>query len=139
MQQHRADAKSYAARGATITALTFRYAATKVLSMNPWLSLTIAIFFEIIATLMLKQSAGFTKIYWALGSIAAYIIWFWFFAPAIQALPVGVAYAIWSGIGIAAVTLISYFIFDQSLSVAQVSFIALILVGAIGLNLTTQA
>ena len=107
-------------------------------SLNPWASLSVAIVFEIAATLMLKNSDGFEKTDWAIGSIICYIICFWFFAPALKALPVGVAYAIWSGVGIAAVALISWFAFDQHLSGTQMFFIALILAGAIGLNLSTS-
>ena len=107
-------------------------------TLNPWMSLTIAIVFEIAATLMLKQSDGFQQTDWAIGSIICYIICFWFFAPALKSLPVGVAYAIWSGVGIAAVAVFSWFVFDQHLSGIQVFFIALILAGAIGLNLNTS-
>ena len=107
-------------------------------TLNPWASLSIAIVFEIAATLMLKQSDGFQQTDWAIGSIICYIICFWFFAPALKALPVGVAYAIWSGVGIAAVAVFSWFVFDQHLSNIQIFFIALILAGAIGLNLNTS-
>ena len=108
------------------------------LSFNPWAQLAIAIVFEIAATLMLKQSDGFQNTDWAIGSIICYIICFWFFAPALKALPVGVAYAIWSGVGIAAVAVFSWFVFDQNLTYVQMTFIALILASAIGLNLTTE-
>lgn len=108
------------------------------LSLNPWALLAVAIVFEIAATLMLKQSDGFQNADWAIGSIICYIICFWFFAPALKALPVGVAYAIWSGVGIAAVAVISWFIFDQHLSNWQMFFIATILASAIGLNLATD-
>lgn len=107
-------------------------------TLNPWMSLVIAIIFEIAATLMLKQSDGFQQTDWAIGSIICYIICFWFFAPALKALPVGVAYAIWSGVGIAAVAVFSWFVFDQHLSGIQIFFISLILAGAIGLNLNTS-
>lgn len=109
------------------------------LTLNPWAQLSIAIVFEIAATLMLKQSDGFQNADWAIGSIICYIICFWFFAPALKALPVGVAYAIWSGVGIGAVAVFSWFVFDQHLSGWQMFFIATILASAIGLNLTTQA
>ena len=107
------------------------------LSLNPWLQLAIAIVFEIAATMMLKQSDGFQNADWAIGSIICYIICFWFFAPALKALPVGVAYAIWSGMGIAAIAVISWFVFDLHLSGWQMFFIVAILISAIGLNLTT--
>lgn len=55
-----------------------------------------------------------------------------------KVLPVGVVYAIWSGVGIAAVSLIGIFAFDDRLSALQYVFIAMILTGAVGLNLSLQ-
>lgn len=58
-------------------------------------------------------------------------------AFAMTRIPMGVAYAVWSGLGIAAIAAIGWIVFRQNLSWAQAGFMALILVGAIGLNLTT--
>ena len=60
-------------------------------------------------------------------------------APAMKVLPVGVVYAIWSGVGIVAASLIGLYAFDERLGALQFFFIALILIGAVGLNLSTQA
>lgn len=107
--------------------------------MKAWIFLGIAIAFEIAGTSLLKASAGFTK-YWIGGlSIACYWVSFWFLAMALTKIPVGVAYAIWSGAGIAAITLIGLLVFKQGLSAVQLGFIAMILIGAIGLNLTTTS
>lgn len=105
--------------------------------MNAWILLAVAIAFEIAGTSLLKASDGFAR--WGLGmaSIACYWVCFGFLAAAIKSIPVGVAYAIWSGAGIVAIALIGWLVFRQSLTLAQTGFIALILVGAIGLNLTT--
>jgi multidrug transporter EmrE-like cation transporter len=105
--------------------------------MNAWILLVIAIAFEIAGTSLLKASDGFAR--WGLGlaSMACYWVCFGFLAAAIKTIPVGVAYAIWSGVGIVAIALIGWLVFRQSLSLAQSGFIALILIGAIGLNLTT--
>ena len=77
---------------------------------------------------------------WGFGvaSWVCYGFCFWLLAYAMTRIPVGVAYALWSGIGIVAIAAIGWVVFKQSLSAPQMSFIALILVGAIGLNLTTQ-
>jgi len=56
----------------------------------------------------------------------------------LKVIPAGVAYAIWSGLGILSITLIGLAFFDQKLSLVNYGFIALILIGAIGLNLTTE-
>lgn len=105
--------------------------------MNAWILLGIAIAFEIAGTSLLKASDGFAR--WGLGaaSMACYWVCFAFLAAAIKTIPVGVAYAIWSGVGIVAIALIGWLVFRQSLSMAQTGFILLILAGAIGLNLTT--
>ena len=58
-------------------------------------------------------------------------------APALKSIPVGVAYAIWAGVGIVAVAAIGTVAFGQKLGAAQLGFMAMILVGAVGLRLTT--
>ncbi|MFC4293161.1 DMT family transporter [Sphingorhabdus arenilitoris] len=106
--------------------------------MNPWILLAVAIIFEIAGTSFLKASDGFTR--WGIGaaSIACYWVCFAFLALAITKIPVGVAYAIWSGAGILAIALIGWLIFKQNLSAVQMGCIALIIVGAVGLNMTTH-
>ncbi len=106
--------------------------------MNAWMLLAVAIIFEILGTSLLKASDGFTR--WGIGaaSIACYWICFAFLAVAIKSIPVGVAYAIWSGVGIVAITIIGFVVFRQNLGFMQIGCIALIAIGAIGLNLTTQ-
>lgn len=105
--------------------------------MKAWIFLGVAIVFEIAGTSLLKVSDGFTR--YGIGglSIACYWVSFWFLAMVLTKIPVGVAYAIWSGIGIAVIALIGWLVFRQGLSLVQIGFIGLILVGAIGLNLTT--
>lgn len=106
--------------------------------MNAWMFLGLAIAFEVSGTMLLKASNGFEKVGIGMASIACYSLCFWLLAPAIKVIPVGVAYAIWAGMGIACAAALSYFIFGQKLGLLQIGFIALILVGAIGLNLTTN-
>ncbi|MEL7487136.1 MAG: multidrug efflux SMR transporter [Pseudomonadota bacterium] len=105
--------------------------------MIAWILLVIAIAFEIVGTSLLKLSDGFEKPLWGGLAIASYWGSFSFLAPALKAIPVGVAYAIWSGVGIVAIAIIGYFFFDQRLSLLQYFFIATILFGAVGLRLTT--
>ncbi|NCN85177.1 MAG: multidrug efflux SMR transporter [Sphingomonadales bacterium] len=106
--------------------------------MKIWIFLGIAILFEVAGTSMLKASAGFTKMAFAGGAMLAYWVSFWFLSIALVKIPVGVAYAIWSGAGICLITVIGWLVFRQSLSMMQIGFIGLILVGAIGLNLSTD-
>jgi small multidrug resistance pump len=74
---------------------------------------------------------------YGVGAMAGYGVCFWLLAFAMTRIPMGVAYAVWSGLGIVAIAVIGWVVFRQSLTLAQAGFIALILIGAIGLNLTT--
>lgn len=107
--------------------------------MTAWLSLLLAIAFEIAGTALLKLSNGFENMMWGGLSLLAYWASLWFLAPAIKVIPIGVAYAIWAGVGIMAVAVIGYFFFDQRLQMLQYFFIAMILIGAVGLRLTMKA
>lgn len=106
--------------------------------MGAWGYLAAAIMLEILATTFLKLSDGFAKWYWGVLSIMLYSACFWVMAPALKILPVGVVYAIWSGAGIVAITVIGAFFFDERLALLQFLFIAMILIGAVGLQLTTH-
>ncbi len=85
---------------------------------------------------MLKMSDGFAKWHFGVMALILYSACFWMLAPAMKVLPVGVVYAIWSGVGIVAISLIGLFAFDERLGALQFAFIAMILIGAVGLNLT---
>ncbi len=106
--------------------------------MSAWFYLSLAIVFEVSGTLLLKYSDGFEKVGLGMASIACYSVCFWLLAPAIKVIPVGVAYAIWAGMGILTISILSIFLFGQKLGGPQYGFIGLILIGAVGLNLTTQ-
>ena len=106
--------------------------------MNAWILLAIAIAFEIAGTSLLKASDGFARLGFGIGSMACYWVCFGFLAVAMKSIPVGVVYAIWSGVGIVGITIIGFVVFRQSLSAVQMGFVAIIFVGAIGLNLTTN-
>lgn len=105
--------------------------------MNAWVLLAGAITLEVAATTLLKSSNGFARPLHGVASILLYSMCFWLLAFAITRIPIGVAYAIWSGVGIVAITLIGALAFRQSLTLIQIACIALIAIGAIGLNLAT--
>lgn len=107
--------------------------------MNAWIFLGLAIALEVTGTFLLKLSNGFQKWQWGALSIACYSACFWVLAPAMKALPVGVVYAVWAGVGIAAATAIGVFAFDERLGALQYLCIALILIGAVGLRISTTA
>lgn len=106
--------------------------------MSAWFFLAGAIALEVTGTFLLKLSHGFENWKWGTLSIACYSACFWFLAPAMKVLPVGIVYAIWAGVGILAAAIIGIVAFDEKLGALQYGFIALILIGAVGLNLTTQ-
>jgi len=105
--------------------------------MNPWILLGGSILLEIAATSLLKASAGFTRPVHGIASILLYSACFWLMAGVLTRLPIGVTYAVWSGVGIVAIALIGLLLFRQPLSAMQWGCIALIVAGAVGLNLAT--
>jgi multidrug transporter EmrE-like cation transporter len=107
--------------------------------MTAWILLGIAIVLEVTGTFLLKLSNGFEKWYWGALSIGCYSACFWVLAPALKVLPVGVAYAIWAGVGIIAAAALGAVVFDDKLGLVQYGCIALVILGAVGLRLTTTA
>lgn len=102
--------------------------------MNTWWILAIAIIAEVIATSALKVSEGFTRLIPSLVVVVGYSIAFYGLALTLKTIPVGVAYAIWSGMGIVLVTLIGWFLFDQKLDPAAIIGMVLIITGVVVMN-----
>ncbi len=102
--------------------------------MNTWWILAIAIIAEVIATSALKVSEGFTRLIPSLVVVVGYGIAFYGLALTLKTIPVGVAYAIWSGMGIVLVTLIGWFLFDQKLDPAAIIGMVLIIAGVVVMN-----
>ena len=107
--------------------------------MSAWGYLVFAIVLEVSGTFFLKLSNGFEKVHWGAVSLGCYLACFWVLAPAMKVLPVGVVYAIWAGAGIVAAAVIGLFAFGERLGPLQMIFMTMVLVGAIGLRLTTEA
>lgn len=100
--------------------------------MSPsWIYLILA---EVIATSALKVSNGFTRPLPSAITALGYGLAFYLLALALKTIPVGVAYAVWSGVGIVAIALIGYFVFGQALDAAALVGIGLILAGVLVLN-----
>jgi small multidrug resistance pump len=96
-----------------------------------WLYLAIAIVAEVIATSALKASNGFTRIGPVLILIAGYGVAFFLLSQTLKSIPVGIAYAIWSGVGIVLVTLIGFFLYKQKLDLPALIGIGLIILGVV--------
>jgi small multidrug resistance pump len=107
------------------------------MTLNPWLLLLGAIALEVVSTSLLNASQGMTRWGYGIAAMAGYGVCFWLLAFAMTRIPMGVAYAVWSGLGIVAIAVIGWVVFRQNLTLAQAGFMALILIGAIGLNLST--
>ena len=102
-------------------------------------ALVIAIVFEVIGTTLLKQSTGFTKLWPTVGSLVAYGVAFYLLSIVLKTMPVGIAYAIWSGLGIVLVSVIAIFIFRQSLDLAAIVGLGLIIAGILVVNLFSNS
>jgi small multidrug resistance pump len=104
-----------------------------------WLYLSIAIVAEVIATSALKAADGFTRLGPSLVVIVGYGVAFYFLSLALRGIPVGVAYAVWSGVGIVLISVIGWFAFGQTLDAAAVVGIGLIMAGVIVLNVFSRS
>lgn len=107
--------------------------------MSKWIYLTLAIFSEVMATASLKSTEGFTKFWPSVIVLVGYCAAFYFLSMTLDTIPIGVAYAIWSGVGVAAITIVSIFILDQKIDAAGIVGIGLIVVGVIVLRLFSQS
>lgn len=106
--------------------------------MKNWLILFIAIVAEVIATSALKSSEGFTKPMASIVVVLGYIIAFYCLSLTLKTIPVGIAYAVWSGVGIVLITTVAWIVFDQKLDVWGIVGIALIMSGVLVLNLLSK-
>ena len=107
--------------------------------IGAYIPLAIAIIAEIIGTSLLAASHQFTRLWPTVGMIACYGIAFYCLTLALREIPVGIAYAVWSGVGVAAIAIIGHFFFRQTLDLAAVIGIILIVTGVIVLNVFSKS
>ncbi|SDH72904.1 small multidrug resistance pump [Myroides phaeus] len=103
------------------------------------LFLLVAILLETIATSTLKASHNFTKLLPSIVTIVGYAGAFYFLSLTLRTIPIGIAYALWSGIGIVLVTIAAYFIYKQKLDVPALIGIAFIIIGVIIIQLFSKS
>lgn len=108
-------------------------------AMKHWLFLSVAIVAEVIATTALKASDSFTKLWPAVLVIAGYGVAFYFLSLTLRAIPVGIAYAVWSGVGIVLISAIAWFWHGQTLDLPAILGMALIIAGVVVLNLFSKS
>lgn len=106
--------------------------------MKSWLFLTIAIFGEVVATSALKSSEGFTKLVPSAVVVVGYGVAFYFLSLVLKSIPVGIAYAVWSGLGIVLVAAIAWIVHGQKLDAWAFVGMGLILSGVVVLNLLSK-
>ena len=106
--------------------------------MNAWFYLGVAIVSEVAATSALKASEGFTRLWPSLLVVAGYAAAFYFLSLTLKSIPVAVAYAVWSGVGIALIAIIGWLLFGQALDLPGIVGITLIVAGVLVLNLFSK-
>lgn len=104
-----------------------------------WLYLSIAILAEVIGTSALKSAEGFTRLIPSVVVVIGYGLAFYFLSLTLKSIPVGIAYAIWSGVGIVLISLTGYFLYKQSLDLPAILGMSLIISGVIVLNLFSKS
>lgn len=107
--------------------------------MNAYLALGIAIVAEVIATTALKASDSFSRPLHALIAVVGYAIAFYFLTITLRTMPTGIAYAIWSGLGIVLITIASFVVYLQTIDLPGLLGMALIVAGVVVLNVFSKS
>ncbi|MEU5911591.1 multidrug efflux SMR transporter [Micromonospora sp. NPDC047527] len=100
--------------------------------------LGIAIAAEVVATSLLKSTAGFSRLWPTLACVVGYLLAFLLLAQAVKEIPVGVAYALWSGLGTATIVAIGAVFLDEPVGLAKLAGIGLIIAGVVIVNLAGE-
>lgn len=107
--------------------------------MSHWIYLSIAIVAEVVGTSFLKSSDGFSKMLPSVIVAISYAIAFYFLSISLKSISVGVAYAVWSGVGVALISLAGLFFFGQKLDLGAILGIILIVSGVVVINLFSSS
>lgn len=103
-----------------------------------YLYLSLAIFAEVIATTLLKQSNGFKIFFPTLTSLLCYALSFYCMSICMRSMSSGIIYAIWSGVGLVLISIVAYFLYNQHLDFAAVLGMSLIILGIIIIQLYSK-
>jgi small multidrug resistance pump len=107
--------------------------------MKAWLFLAVSIVAEVAGTAALKSSEGFTRLVPSAIVVACYGVAFYFLSLTLRVIPVGVAYAVWSGVGIVLIAAIGWLFLGQRLDAAAIAGMALIVAGVLVINVFSKA
>ncbi|GHG25083.1 MULTISPECIES: SMR family transporter [Paracoccus] len=108
------------------------------MTYSPYVPLVAAIGLEVVGTSLLQRSEQFTRLAPTVGMALCYLASFYLLSLSLRALPLGIAYAIWSALGIVLVALIGFFVFGQRLDLPAVIGLALIVLGVLVVNLFSR-
>ncbi|MFN1140680.1 QacE family quaternary ammonium compound efflux SMR transporter [Serratia proteamaculans] len=106
--------------------------------MSGFMYLAMAIVAEVVATTMLKASEGFTRLWPSLVVVVGYAVAFWGLSMVVKTMPLGIVYAIWSGMGIVLVSIAAVFVYQQKLDLPAVFGMGLIIAGVLVINLLSK-
>lgn len=104
-----------------------------------YLFLSLAILLEVVGSSFMKASEGFSKLWPTIITIVAYIMCFFFLSQALKTIPLGIAYAIWGGLGIVLTAIISVVVFKQPLDIPAIIGIVLIVAGVFVMNFYSKS
>ncbi|WP_368878078.1 SMR family transporter [Proteus mirabilis] len=107
--------------------------------MNGLTYLILAIISEVIATTVLKASDGFNRLYPSIVVVVGYCFSFWALSQVVKVMPLGIAYAIWSGLGIVLVSVAAVFVYQQKLDLPAIVGMTLIIAGVLVINLLSNS
>ena len=105
--------------------------------MMAWITLFIAGLFEVGWAIGLKYTHGFTRLWPTVLTVLSMIVSLWLLGLALKTLPVGTAYAIWTGVGTVGTAILGMILFGESTAALRLACIALIVAGILGLKLVT--
>lgn len=109
------------------------------MSPTTWLALLAAIAFEVVGTTLLQASQQFTRPWPTAGMALCYALAFYLLSIALKQVPVGLAYAIWSGLGVVAISVIGVVLFKQRLDVPAIAGLTMIVGGVVVINLFSKS
>lgn len=104
---------------------------------NPWILLLIGVGLEVVATTSLKLSQGFTRLWPSVAFVIFFAFGFYLFSLCIKHIEMGIAYAVWAGLGIGLITVVGIIFFSEEISLLKFLAITLIIAGAVILNLNS--
>ena len=104
-----------------------------------WIYLAVAILAEIVATSALKSSDGFTRLLPSVVTVFGYVVAFYFLSLTLREVPVGIAYAIWSGVGIVLISIVGALVFKQHLDAPAMIGMGLIIAGVVVMNVFSKS